>query len=128
MPQTKQKKVTDTVVDNTKKVGDDLVNAGRSMWLAGLGAVAMAEEEARSTFDKLVDRGQKFEGSEKNVIGKSVKQATEKAEEFGKNVETKVQDTVQTVLNRAGVPSASEIETLINRVEVLTEKVEALQK
>lgn len=123
-----QKKMTDTVVDNTKKVGDDLVNAGRSMWLAGLGAVAMAEEEARSTFDKLVDRGQKFEGSEKNVIGKGVKQATEKAEEFGKNVETKVQDTVQTVLNRAGVPSANEIQTLINRVEVLTEKVEALQK
>jgi len=120
-------KRVEKATDQAKKLGDDVVNAGRNVWLAGLGAFSWAEEETRKTFDNLVDRGQKFEKSEKNVVSKSIDQATAKAKNFGTKVEDTVHDTVTTVLHRAGVPSRDEIRTLIERVEELNKKVEKLQ-
>lgn len=115
------------VTDQAKKFGDEVVNAGRNVWLAGLGAYSWAEEETRKTFGDLVHRGEKFEKNEKNVVSKTIDQATTKAKNFGTKVEDTVHDTVTTVLQRAGVPSATEIQTLIARVEELTQKVEKLQ-
>jgi poly(hydroxyalkanoate) granule-associated protein len=120
-------KRAEKATDQAKKFGDDVVNAGRNVWLAGLGAFSWAEEESRKTFDDLVDRGQKFEKSEKNVVSKTIDEATTKAKDLGTKVEDTVHDTVTTVLHRAGVPSRDEILTLTERVEELTKKVEKLQ-
>ena len=84
-------------------------------------------EETRKTFDGLINRGQKFEKNEKNVVSKTIDEATTKAKDFGTKVEDTVHDTVTTVLHRAGVPSRDEIRTLIDRVEELNKKVEKLQ-
>jgi len=120
-------KRAEKATDQAKKIGDDVVNAGRNVWLAGLGAFSWAEEETRKTFDDLVDRGEKFEKSEKNVVSKTIDEATTKAKDLGTKVEDTVHDTVTTVLHRAGVPSRDEILTLTSRVEELTKKVEKLQ-
>ena len=120
-------KRAEKATDQAKKFGDDVVNAGRNVWLAGLGAYSWAEEESRKTFDSLIDRGQKFEKDEKNVVGKTIDDATTRAKDFGTKVEDTVHDTVTTVLHRAGVPSRDEIRTLIARVEELNKKVEKLQ-
>ena len=120
-------KRAEKATEQTKKFGDDVVNAGRNVWLAGLGAFSWAEEETRKTFDDLVDRGQKVEKNDKNVVTKSIDEATTKAKELGTKVEDTVHDTVTTVLHRAGVPSRDEILTLTDRVEELTKKVEKLQ-
>jgi poly(hydroxyalkanoate) granule-associated protein len=120
-------KRVEKATDQAKKFGDDVMNMGRNVWLAGLGAYSWAEEETRKTFDDLVDRGQKFEKDEKNVVSKTIDDATTKAKDFGTKVEDTVHDTVTTVLHRAGVPSRDEIGTLIQRVEELTKKVDKLQ-
>ena len=120
-------KRVEKATDQAKKFGDDVVNAGRNVWLAGLGAYSWAEEETRKTFDDLVHRGEKLEKNEKNVVTKTIDEATTKAKELGTKVEDTVHDTVTTVLHRAGVPSRDEIQTLIARVEELTKKVETLQ-
>ena len=119
-------KRVEEATDQAKKFGDDMVNAGRNVWLAGLGAYSWAEEETRKTFDDLVDRGQKVEKNDKNVVTKTIDEATTKAKDFGTKVEDTVHDTVTTVLHRAGVPSRDEIRTLIDRVEELNKKVEKL--
>jgi poly(hydroxyalkanoate) granule-associated protein len=41
--------------------GFQLAGTGRDVWLAGLGAVATAEEEGSNLFNELVERGQKLE-------------------------------------------------------------------
>ena len=120
-------KRVETATDQAKKLGDDVMNAGRNVWLAGLGAYSWVGDETRKTFDDLVNRGQKFEKNEKNVVTKTIDDATTKAKDFGTKVEDTVHDTVTTVLHRAGVPSRDEIQTLIARVEELTKKVEKLQ-
>ena len=43
--------------DNAWKMGDEFVKLGRNVWLAGLGAVSLADEETRGAFDKLISRG-----------------------------------------------------------------------
>jgi len=120
-------KKVEPATDQAKKFGDDVMNVGRNVWLAGLGAYSWVGEEGRKTFDDLVDRGEKFEKNETNVVNKTIDTATTKAKEFGTKVEDTVHDTVTTVLHRAGVPSQDEICTLIARVEELTAKVEKLQ-
>ena len=71
-------------------------------------------------------RGEKFEKSEKNLVSKYFDKATGTAKDVGKTVEERVQGTVSGVLRRTGVPSRDEIRTLIDRVEELTQKVDAL--
>lgn len=119
-------KTTENVMDNARRVSDDAMKAGRNVWLAGLGAVALAEEEARSLFDRLVARGEKFEKSDKNLVGKTIEDAADVVKKVGDRVESAVQSTFGVMLNRAGVPSRSEIRTLIDRVEELNKKVEKL--
>ena len=119
---------TKTAFDDVKKVGDDVRKAGRNAWLAGLGMVAYADEEARSLFGKLVDKGESFEKSERNVVGRRLDKVGEQAKELGDDIGGRVQGTVQTVLHRAGVPTSDEIHTLIQRVETLTAKVEKMQR
>lgn len=118
--------MTDTVVDNAKKMGDEAYKVGRNVWLAYLGAVAVADEETRGLFGRLVDRGEKFEKSDRNLLGKTFDRAGDEVKKFGGKVEDTVQSGVGTVLNRAGVPSRNEIRMLIERVETLNQKVDEL--
>lgn len=112
------KGTTDTWIDTTKKAGDEFYQTGRNVYLAGIGAVATAGEEARTVFDRFVSKGEEVEKKELELV--------DKAKQLGRKVETRVQETIGATLNRAGVPSRSEIQMLVARVEELTEKVEKL--
>ena len=115
-----------TVKDNAWKMGDEFVKMSRNVWLAGLGAVSLAEEETRSAFDNLINRGENFEKSDRNVMSKAFDRTSERAKKLGSEVEDKVQQTVSNALQRAGVPSRDEIRRLIDRVEELNQKIEKL--
>jgi len=114
-------------IDGAKKMGDDVLKMGRNVWLAGLGVVAYADEEARTLYGKLVDKGETFEKSEKNVVGRKLSDVTDTAKKMTDEAGEKVQGVVHTVMHRAGVPTSDEIHTLIQRVETLTAKVEKIQ-
>ena len=108
-------------------VGDDVVKLGRNFWLAGLGVYSLAEEETRKAVDQLIKRGEKFEKDEKNVVSRTIDDATDKAKQLGGKVEDTVQETVTRTLHRAGLPTREEIRVLIDRVEELTTKVDKLK-
>jgi len=113
---------TEPVVDNTKKLGDELFGAGRKAYLVGLGAFASAEEQARDLFDQLISKGESFEKDEDRILIR----ARNEAKEFGGKFETQISRVVSETLTRAGVPSGDEIRKLTQRVEELTSKVEEL--
>jgi poly(hydroxyalkanoate) granule-associated protein len=118
---------TDRFTDQAKKMGEDVKKLGRNVWLAGLGAVSIAEEEARDAFQRLVDRGEKVEKDEENPVLRGFDRAGDQVKDFGHKVEDTVQNTVNSVLHRAGVPSREEIRTLTERVEELSRKLENLR-
>jgi poly(hydroxyalkanoate) granule-associated protein len=109
----------------------ELTESAHRVWLAGLGALAIAEEEGNKLFRTLVSRGEKYEPRVAEPVRKASKKVTGTVNDAraraGKTLDgigAAFDDRVSGVLNRLGVPSRSEITELSRRVEKLTRAVE----
>jgi len=129
----------------TKSIPKDIQKSAQQIWLAGLGALATAEEEGTKVFKNLVKKGERYEvpgsrqvGDTVDVVKQTAKNAQAKAEaQIGKQlgwvesnwerVEDRIDDTVATTLQRMGVPSRDEVKKLTRRIEQLTKKVEGMK-
>lgn len=115
---------------NTSKMQKDIKESARKIWLAGLGALATAEEQGTKVFQSLVERGEGFETRSEKQVAKvkgQVKSVPDKAEAQWDRVEKVVDERVNTVIKKLGIPSRDEVKTLTRRVEGLTKKVEQLK-
>src|SRR5258707_13579198 len=117
-----------------KNTQDDLKDSVHRIWLAGLGALAAAEEEGSKLFSKLVDRGRDVESKGKVEVDKvnekvrsGVDKAKAKAESAFENWGEKFDEKLTSALHRLGVPTRDEIHNLTKRVEDLNSKVEHLK-
>ncbi len=106
-----------------KKIQDEVKDSAHRIWLAGLGALAAAEEEGSKLFSRLVERGKGFEADGKDQFAKAKK----KAEKVYEDVSETVDEKVTAALHRLGVPTREEIKHLTKKVEELTAKVEQLK-
>jgi polyhydroxyalkanoate synthesis regulator phasin len=100
------------VTENQEKV----VGSVRSIWLAGLGAAVIAQEEGTKMFETLVERGEKAQ-----------KDMTEKATVTWDKVTHGLDEQVAQSLHRIGVPTREEIATLTRRVDALIASVDKLR-
>jgi poly(hydroxyalkanoate) granule-associated protein len=114
---------------------DELTKRGRDVWLAGLGALATVEEEGSKLFQRLVDRGQEFENERREELEKASKKAREQRdealaqiEEASEETQSLLMDTVNTALERFGVPTRNEVDRLSDKVETLSKQVDELSK
>lgn len=105
-----------------KSVSDDLKDSANKIWLAGLGALSMAEEEGDKLFKKLVNRGEEYQSGLKEPVDK----ATGKVKGTVKKVETMVDDQMTAALHRLGVPTRKEISELTDKVDRLTKTIEEM--
>ncbi len=122
---------------------EELAERARDIWLAGLGALSMVEEEGTKLFNTLVEKGEAWEKEGRKQLGA----AKEKLDEAREKVETAVgdaaaktgkitdlddvifaavEDTVEKVLQRLGVPTHAEVKDLAGKVEKLSKEVVAL--
>lgn len=119
----------------TENLREELSKRGRDVWLAGLGALATVEEEGTKLFSRLVDRGKNFEkerGDELKEVGAKAHEQGDEAlsqlEEVGEETQSLLMDTVDTALERFGVPSRNEVDRLAEKVEELAEQVDTLSE
>ena len=112
----------------------DVKDSAHKIWLAGLGAVAVAEEEGSKFFKTLVKKGEKFEDQRKKQVDEVVDKVKDGVEDVREGVESRwsrlgdsFDDKVGNTLERLGVPSREEIYKLTQRVEDLTKKLDSLQ-
>lgn len=143
----------DTAKSTAESVQNDIVDAAgdvratvQKVFLAGLGALAVAEEEGSKMFKTLVSKGETIDlpgiGNVK-AVGKQiatkadqaqdavedrVKGARNAAVETADKAEDRVQDVVASVMKRIGVPTREEIAELTASVERLATRVETLKK
>ncbi|HEX2642773.1 MAG TPA: phasin family protein [Thermoanaerobaculia bacterium] len=110
-----------------KTLQDDLKDSAHRIWLAGLGALAAAEEEGTKVFQRLVERGREWEAKGKVEVKETYEKARTKAESTWGDVGGKVDEAVTSALHRLGVPTRDEIRNLTLKVEELTAKVENLR-
>lgn len=118
-----------------KKTQSELKDSVHKIFLAGLGALATAEEEGSKLFKNLVERGETYEsrGKEawegmKDKVDEARQKAKDQAGTTYEKVENQVDDAVASALGRMGVPSRTEIATLTKRVEELTALVERMNE
>lgn len=94
------------------------------IWLAGLGALALTEEEGGKLFKSLVKKGQGFEKDMKPRLEEAIDATRHAPGNAMARIEGSVNDTVAGVLRRIGVPSRKEITSLTRRVEGLATVLE----
>jgi len=119
----------------TESLQNELTKRGRDVWLAGLGALATVEEEGSKLFTRLVDRGKQFEEERREELkaaGEKAREQRDEAlaqiEEAGEETQSMLMDTVNTALERFGVPTRTEVDRLSNKVEKLSKQVDTLSK
>lgn len=113
-----------------KEITNDIKDSAHKVWLAGLGALAVTEEEGSKFFNNLVDKGEKFESRRKDDLESLKGKADDAIEAVGSKwskVERVVDERVGKALDKLGLPSRSEIQGLTERVEALTAKLSELE-
>ena len=122
-------------MSDKKDVQNEIKESVGKIWLAGLGALAAAEEEGSKLFKTLVEKGEKWESKGRETIhdvGDEVKEkvgeAKDKAASTWDSMGEKFDDALASALKRFGVPAREEIATLTRRVEELTTLVESLKQ
>ncbi len=122
----------------TKNWQDEVRESAHKIWLAGLGALAVAEQEGSKLFNELVQHGEKYEGEAKarakdvaesaqsaaSDAAAQAKKVAEAARRAAEGLWTKTGDGLEESVARAmcwvGIPTRDEIAALSRRVEELT--------
>lgn len=115
---------------NLENFSQDLRQSGRQVWLAGLGAMSVVDEQGRAFFGEgigeLVEKGEARRRRLENDARQAFEKVGSKVKQLGRKIETRTSSRVESTLERLGVPTSSQIQQLIDRVEQLNTKVEKL--
>lgn len=121
---TKVKKEPVVEQPNGKEERNPLFDAARKVLLAGIGAVALAQEEIEDFVNRLVDRGEIAEKDGRKLL----REIMDKRKKDVERTEDEVTKRVETVLDRMSVPSKADIDALSEKISILTKKIEELKK
>lgn len=109
-----------------KRLGDGVLGSAHEVWLAGLGALALAEEEGRGLFGQLVDRGKRLEERGRDQVERARDEVGRARERVVRRVDglSEVLDRrVAEAMHRVGIPTREEIAALTRRIEELSARI-----
>jgi poly(hydroxyalkanoate) granule-associated protein len=116
-----------------------ILESSRQIWLAGLGAFSRAQAEGMKMFDTLVDQGRNLESRTRRAATETAAAAAGAAAQKAKEVhamaggtwdklEQVFEDRVARALSKLGVHTQNDVARLAERVDALSEAVNALLK
>jgi len=108
---------------------DELKESANKIWLAGLGALSMAESEGSKLFSTLVEKGRALDvetttDALKARATKLSKSARKGADVTLDSVEKSVEATVSKTLGRLGIPSKDQVRELSAQVRALSKRLD----
>ncbi|HUO51405.1 MAG TPA: phasin family protein [Gemmatimonadaceae bacterium] len=136
------KEILATTAEKAQETAAVVKETAQNIFLAGLGALTLAEDEGSRVFKALVKRGTTVDTKNKKAFSAIVKDVEARVEVVKENVTDatsgtvemvnagvqKIGDTVESgmasVMHTLGVPTRSEIQTLTRKVDALTKTVE----
>lgn len=107
--------LTGMVVTNVHKV-----------FLVGLGAAAMAQDELVHLVEKFVEQGEEAEKKVLDSVNEVVDERKKEAEKANKRAEKEFNKRMETILHRLNVPTRSEIRALNTKITKLSKKLDEL--
>ena len=122
---TKVKEQDQPVVVETNETEEHnlFVGAVRKVLLASIGAVALAQEEIEDFINRLIERGEIAEKDGKKLV----REIMDKRRKDAEHVEDKINSRVESVMDRMSVPSKADIDTLSEKINALSKKIDALK-
>ncbi len=96
----------------------------RRVMMAGIGAIAMTQEEVEKTLDKLVEQGEVAWGDRQKLV----QDVMDRRRAGAKKSQEQVQKRIEDVVTRMNVPTKSDIDALSEKIAALTKKVDELKK
>jgi len=122
-----------------KGISKAVLESSHQIWLAGLGAFAKAQQGGKQVFDMLVKQGEVLEAKTRSAAAQTADATREAAKAKAKEMQTMAggtwdkleqvfEDRVSRALARLGVYTSSDVERLSERVNELSEAVNALLK
>lgn len=113
------------------QVGQAVKDSAQQIWAAGLGAFAKAQGEGGKVFEALVSEGMKLQKKTQSAAEQKLASMTSKVSGMAGDVGAKAgqhwdklesifEDRVANALKRLGVPTAKEVEALIERIDALS--------
>ena len=110
-------------------------DSAQQIWLAGLGAFSKAQEEGGKAFESLVKEGLSIQRKTQAVAEERISEASNRMSGMANEISSKAagqwdklenifEDRVAKALNKLGVPSARDIDALIERIDALNALVQ----
>ena len=100
----------------------------KRIMLAGMGAVAMAQDEMEAFVKKMVERGQIAEKEGRKWMKEFMEKGRKQTKDTMHSIEDTSMESFEKILNKFNIPTKHDFETLSQRVEKLGERVEELSK
>jgi poly(hydroxyalkanoate) granule-associated protein len=94
------------------------------LFLAAIGAAAIAQEEVEALVNKLVERGELAEKDGKRILG----EMKEKRKTKTADVSGEISKNVEGVLSRMNIPTKADVDALGQKINALSKKVDDLKK
>jgi poly(hydroxyalkanoate) granule-associated protein len=110
------------MAQTTRKDGraQALQESVEQVWLAGLGALALTEEEGSKFFRSLVKKGEALERRSRARLDQLMTSAKRAPSTAVATIERRTDATLENVMHRLGVPTRRDIDSLNRRIEGLT--------
>ena len=118
-----------TTETNTEEPGKGeelkpLFDAARKVLLAGIGVVALAQDEIEDFVTHMVERGEIAERDGKKLV----REVMDKRKQYRQRVEEEFTKHIEKALDRMNMPSKADIDALSEKIAALSKKVDELKK
>jgi poly(hydroxyalkanoate) granule-associated protein len=123
---TDEVEITEDLLDENGH--NPMLEMARNVLLAGIGVVALTQEEIEKFVHKLIERGEIAEKDGRKLINDLREKRRRKSEEVTAEAEATYEGRMEEVLARMNIPSKSDIDALSRKITALTEKVDELSK
>lgn len=115
------------ISEETAEASNALLSGLRRVLMAGVGAVALTQEQIEDFVGKLVERGEIADGDARKLVSDVIDRRKKTLQDSSKRAEEGVDRRIESLLARMNIPSKSEIETLSEKISVLSRKVDELK-
>jgi len=133
-----QKSGAESSETSAAQLAGTVKESAQQIWLAGLGAFSKAQEEGGKVFEALVKEGVTLQKRTQSAAEGKLSEATTRMSSMATDLSSRAsgqwdklegifEDRVSKALKKLGVPSARDIEALVQRIEELQRTVSSLQ-
>jgi len=114
------------IEEEVAETGNALLSGLRRVLMAGVGAVALTQEQIEDFVGKLVERGEIADGDARKLVTDVIDRRRKTLHDSTRRAEEEVDKRIEGLLGRMNIPSKIEIDALSDKISDLSHKVDEL--